>query len=1191
MDRASDSLGNLLRSYRLRAGLSQEDLARRAKISIRTVRNLEQHRVSRPRSQSLEQLSAALQLPADDRHRLRVSAVVAPSLGPDRNLQINVLGPLEVWHRGTLVPPGTAAQQCLLGLLALQPGRTVTRDEIVEVLWGHSPPAAYVNLTQVYVRRLRRILEPDSKTRTEFRVLTRVDRGYRLDPDHVGLDLMTFDKLIEQARQALTDGSVEVAEQALAQALHCWRGRVLGEVEPRLLHHPTAVAATHRRTEAALAYSEAAHQLGLHRQAAAQLGPVAADEPLHESLHAQLMVALAAAGQQAAALQVFEAARQRLIDELGIEPGAELRRAHLRVLRQSLPERQHGDDRIRPAGGAPELTDVTQPDRKVIPAQLPPRVAAFTGRAAVLEQMDLLLTQADNEQTIAVIDGTAGVGKTALAVHWAHRVREQFPDGQLYANLRGYAPGPPSQPIEVLALFLRALGVLPEQVPQQIEEAAALYRSLLADRRMLVLLDNSHDAGQVRPLLPGGPHCRVVVTSRDRLTGLVAVDGARRLTLDVLPEQEAHQLLSRIVGAERLAAESQPAAQLAQACAFLPLALRIAAANLLERPQARILDYLSALRDDNALTALTVHGDDHVAVRSAFDLSYTRLEADARRIFRLLGLAPGPDVTAEAAAALAAFPLSQARRLLDRLADAHLVDQHVPGRYACHDLLRRYAAERLEHDDGEADRHHAAQRLYDYYLHTIDAAAQQLYPGMVRLPLPTGRTPAQPTTHPAQDAFADAAAALAWLDGERPNLMAAIGHAARHGHHQMAGLLADHLRGYFYQCMHVVDWLTAARTALSAAQADDDLRAQAAAQLSLGTYYWYQGRHHLAIDHHARALALARSSGWTDAQAAALGNLGSLYRQLGRLDDAVDHLVNSLHLNKTLGRTTGQACSTVNLGTVWADRGLLDRAEQHFRSALLLYQAAGSRGGEAVCLANLGDTHHTLGRDDVAIDELSRAWAITRDLADRSAEGELVCCLAAVHRDTGHYPEALHLAETALTISQETGDRYTEANARTTLAGVHVCLGRHEVAVEHYQRALRLARDDDYPHLQAQALIGIAAAHQPTRPADARTAIRHALTLTRALRYRVLEGQALTTCAGIEEQLGEKGQAVALATHALAIHRDTGHRLGRARTHLLLARLLSSDQPALSRNHASAARTVLADIGAADPPTRPPSLS
>jgi tetratricopeptide (TPR) repeat protein len=776
---------------------------------------------------------------------------------------------------------------------------------------------------------------------------------------------------------------------------------------------------------------------------------------------------------------------------------------------------------------------------------------------------------------ISAIDGTAGVGKTALAVHWAHRVRDRFPDGQLYVNLRGFAAGPPVAAIDALAGFLRALGLAEERIPVHVEEAAALFRSLLAGRRVLVVLDNAVDAAQVRPLLPAGGGCLALVTSRSRLAGLVARDGATRINLDVLAVEEAGALLARILGSERVAREPDAVAGLAHACAYLPLALRIAAANLLDRADLDIGDYVADLLKGDRLAALEVDGDAEAAVKTTFDLSYARLDPHAQRLFRCIGLVTGPDVTVEAAAALTGTPAQQARRLLDRLAAAHLLDQATTGRYTCHDLLRLYAAERAG-DDPAAERQAALQRLYDHYLQRVDAAAEKLYPQMLRLP---GAAPS--TSVPPDAGFDGVGQALAWLDAERPNLIAAITHTARHGPPAVAWRLTDALRGYFYQGMYAVDWLTALQAAQAAAAAVGDLRAQAATELGLGTYHWSQSHFRQAIDRHTRMVDLARRSGWTDGEGAAVGNLGGLYQAVGQQQRAVEHITQAVGLTRRAGRLGGQALHLTNLGIAQCLLGQLEQAASNHVESLALFRQIGARGGEATALSNLAVARHQLGRLDDARDRLDLALALHREVGDRTKEAEALICLALVHCDLGRYDQALELARTGLALSQDTGRRMDQASALTALATVHHRLGDQRQAVDGHRQAVRLARDANYPQIQTEGLLGLADSLLSLgETGTALTRARHALTLARRLGYQVFEGQALTLLTAIHHRLGDQRQAAEHAQQALTNHRRTGHRLGEARTHLVLGHILrATDRVEQAEEHWRVALDLFTAIG------------
>ncbi|GAB3873696.1 hypothetical protein GCM10029964_014390 [Kibdelosporangium lantanae] len=569
-------LGELLRAHRVRAGLTQQELADRAEVSVRAVRYIEQGRVAKPRAASMRRLAEVVGLVLDGRADVRIS----------------VLGPLGVRTGPGPVDIGPSMPRSLLALLALQPNRVVTREEIVDVLWGEHPPKSALNLVYTYVARLRRSLDPAQP-------IAAAHGGYLLRVDGDGLDSLRFDELADKAR-ALAATEPHAAEAMFVDCLQCWRGAVLSDMPERLRHHPAALALAQRRLATVLTYADLAMDLGRHEQAAVQLQRLSGEDPLHGGLHeglnARLMTALAGSGQQAAALRLFGEVRDRLADELGVRPGIEMREAHLRILQRE----------------SPQVSTVAPVTTRSVPAQLPADVTGFAGREAQLEALDALVPDSDRNTAVVIvaIEGIAGVGKTALAVHWAHRIRHRYPDGQLYVDLRGYASGPPMRPLDALSRFLHALGVPPEQVPIDVDEGMGMYRTLLANRRVLIVLDNASGVDQVRPLLPGSAGCLVLVTSRGRLGGLSAREGAHRLALDGLHPDEARALLARTLGADRMRAEAGSVADLLDACAYLPLALRIAAANLSSGPHAEIAAYTADLRRQGRLAGLSVDGDE-----------------------------------------------------------------------------------------------------------------------------------------------------------------------------------------------------------------------------------------------------------------------------------------------------------------------------------------------------------------------------------------------------------------------------------------------------------------------------------------------------------------------------------------------------------------------------------------------------
>jgi DNA-binding SARP family transcriptional activator len=1056
-------------------------------------------------------------------------------------MRFRVLGPLQVWYGDGWSSIRAAQPRAVLAVLLTEAGQVVSADRLVDELWGEHPPRTALNTIQGYVARLRKMLGDGPETR----LLTR-DRGYLLEVENGTVDSHVFERLVESGQRGVAAGALADGVDQLVEALALWRGPAMHDVPPTPVVTAEVNRLEQRRLTALEARLGAELALGRHVETVDELQRLVAEYPLREQLRCHLMLAMYRCGRRAEALDVYRAGRAVLVAELGMEPGPALRELERAIL---------ADDRT--------LTGTTATIR-VRPAQVPAGVAGFTGRRRRLDQLDGLLTS--RGPAIMIVTGTPGVGKTALVVHWAHRVRDRFGDGQLYVNLRGYAAGQPVRPIDALARFLHALGVPAEQVPTDVEEAAALYRSVLADRRMLVLLDNAHHPDQVRPLLPGAPGCLVLVTSRDSLTGLVARDGARAVRLEVLTDSEATDLLTHLLGRHE-----EGMAELAALCAYLPLALRITAANLGEHTVA---EYCELLRAGNRLAALQVDGDEQAAVRAAFDLSYAALPDDARRLFRLFGLVPGTDVTVAAAAALAGVEPGTAAALLTRLAAAHLLDRYPGDRYGCHDLLRLYASERGEQEDDQAERDEAVRRLYDWYLRTVDAAATLLYPQMRRLSLP-----------PADDAgaaeapgrtFTDNTQALAWLDAERHNLVAAV----RHRPLPVVGLLADALRGYFWMRMYTVDWLAVANAGLAAAAACDDLTAQTGALLSLADAHFRQGLYQQAIEFSTTALDTARRAGWADGEAAALNNLGNLHGVTGRLENAVEFHRTALALNQRIGRLPSQFNNLTNLGMSYLHLGDLRSALARHFDALEISRKIGSPHAEALSLCNLGTVLHALGQFEEAREHLRLASARLQEVGDRGSEIETGNTLAAMLRDTGDTAAALERAQAVLTIARDAGFSRGEVDALNTLGTIHLRLGHQGAAIDHHRQAVALARDTAYRYGETRALIGLAAARRDP------TAAQQAADIASKIGYRVLDGQARVVLAAVHLARDELEAAAGLATRALATHRETGHRLGEIDALLLLAGIADrTGDPEQARARRADATALLADIGAAHPDT------
>jgi tetratricopeptide (TPR) repeat protein len=706
--------------------------------------------------------------------------------------------------------------------------------------------------------------------------------------------------------------------------------------------------------------------------------------------------------------------------------------------------------------------------------------------AALTGLLDRSGEQAPSAIVISAIGGTAGVGKTALALQWAHQIAGRFPDGQLYVNLRGYDPDRPMTAADALAGFLRALGVPGQDIPPEEDEQAARYRSRLAGRRVLIVLDNAGSVEQVRPLLPGTPGCAVLVTSRDALAGLVARDGAARLELDLLPSAEAVGLLGALIGG-RVEDDRAAAETIAGQCCRLPLALRVAAELAASRPDAPLADLACELADEQKrLDLLDADGDPRTAVRAVFSWSYRHLDSDAARAFRLAGLHPGPDFETYAAAALTGGSLEQARHLLDLLARAHLIQPARPGRYGMHDLLRAYARE-LAAGDGEEEQRAALTRLFDHYLYAASMAIGTLYPTEQR------RRPRIPSPASPVPPFTERVPARAWLEAERACLVAVTVHAAERGWPSHATRLSMTVfryldSGYYPEAIIVHGYaLLAARrtgehvaeaTALNAlglvdlhlgrfGQAADHFRQalacsreagdrvrEARALGNLGIVSFLEGSYRQAISDYEQALTLHRESGDRISQVLVLNNLSIIDRRQGRYLQATEHCEQAMALAREAGDLDFEALVLVNLGLVDLRLGRYQLAADRFRRALLIRRERGSRSGEAEAYTSLGDAELRLGRHREAIDHHRRALAMFREMGDRSSEAQALNSLGDVLITTGQPGDARAQNAAALGLAGQVGDRYEQARAHYGLARACDADGDPGQAVRHWRRAL-----------------------------------------------------------------------------------------------------------------------------------------
>lgn len=718
-----------------------------------------------------------------------------------------------------------------------------------------------------------------------------------------------------------------------------------------------------------------------------------------------------------------------------------------------------------------------------VPHQLPMDVYAFTGRARELAMLDALaftgLEEAGRAVVVSAVSGTAGVGKTALTVHWAHRVANRFPDGQLYLDLRGYGPEPPVEPADALARLLRGLGVAGPQLPAESAERATLYRTLLAGRRMLVVLDNAATAEQARLLLPGAPSCFVVVTSRDHLAGLVAREGARRIGLDALTTDEAVTLLrilisprtKRQLAAPNLAelADRAELTELAERCSRLPLALRIAAEVASADPARGPSELLAGLRDEQRrLDLLDVAGDPRTAMRSVFSWSYQHLTKAGARAFALLGLHPSREFDVFALAALSDADLGQASTLLSELVRVHLIEPVGEEGFAMHDLLRAYAAERADEACTPEERHDALSRLFDHYLGTAAAAMNTLYPHE-RHSRPDPGPPRAP--HPAVE---DPEAAAHWLEQRRGALVAAGLYAARHGRSQHCVDISRVLWRAFEVGGHYQDALSLHRAAVHAAVEGEP--GHAAALVNLGNVHWWLGEHNMARTYFEQALKGYRRTSDRDGEARALARLGLVHERLGDYLAAAEHMIQSLECYRAAKNRHGEGSQLLNLGALNRRVGNREQAMRELRQAAEIFVDLEDSRLEGYALGNLAVVVSEVGQHDEALAHLERALELCRRTGDRGGEGSALSTIGVVYARAGQYTSALEYLRRGLAVSRETGDRSLETETLNSLGETLLAIEHPDAALTRHRAALELADRTGDRFEQARALSGLSAA-------------------------------------------------------------------------------------------------------------------
>jgi DNA-binding SARP family transcriptional activator len=1001
-------------------------------------------------------------------------------------MRFRMLGSLEVQTGGDWTSIGAPKWRAVLARLLLASGQIVPTDTLIHEVWGDIPPARASNMISIYVLRLRRFIGDH-----EGKLLRTHSPGYQLRIGSGDLDTQRFTALLRQGQQALSDHNPETATRLLTEAEELWRGDALADVPPSPFVEAEANRLNELRQSATELRLGAGVASGRYRDAVPELRRLLADQPLKEELWLLLLRALDGAGRRAEALAAYDQARTVLSDQLGVDPGPELRDLFARLLRDEplstavtaprpaapppatgrsarkpatpadpgprpgaeTRDRGHdpGEIPAGPAGtGASESTAGTagsialgridtgaaadQAPAEPVPGetrpmQLPADIVDFTGREIHVRHVCDLLSpggSADNPGAVpvALVAGAGGLGKTTLAIHAAHRMRSVYPDGQLYVDLQGAGPRP-AAPADVLARLLRDLGVDGARIPASLEERAALYRTHLNGRRILVVLDNARDAAQVRPLLPGSASCAVIVTSRSRLPDLV---GGGLVHLDVLDDAEALALFSRIVGTDRAAAEPDATAELLVTCAGLPLAIRICAARLAARRQWTIRWLADRIGDEHhRLDELRV-GD--LAVRASFEVSFASLPGPLTpdgiapaRAFRMLGLWQGSSIDLSAAAALLGESEDPAADVLEFLVDAHLLESSAPDCYSFHDLLRVYAAERAMLEEAEETRRDAIQRIATWYLHTGSAADEVVAPQRERVKL----EPLSPGCQPL--AFRDIGAALTWCQRERANIVTASRQAADYGLHDIAWKIPVAVLGCFNTLSFRTEWLTAHLIALSSAQRADDRHGEAWVLNNLGMVSIQQ---HMddAIGYFEQAQAISREIGDRSGEAQAANNLADAYLRLGRPEEALEPLKRALTLYVEAGHRYGEGIALNNMGEVYLDLGQLEDAIDSIQAARRIFTEVKTLRGEGYAAHNLGRAYLGLGRSDQAAAFFGQALDIRQRSGDRHSQAVTLLFLGRAQRRIGKAENARKSWTDALAIFSELGDQDEESVAQ-----------------------------------------------------------------------------------------------------------------------------------------------------------------
>lgn len=965
-------------------------------------------------------------------------------------VDFRILGPVELQVNGQPYSFGSPKERCVLAVLLYELGQPVAIDSLIDRVWGENLPESPRASLYSYLSRLRRNLK--RATGNDHTLLRSRSGYYALDGDPGAVDLHRFRALRAQARR-IGDGGDDIrAAELLREAEQLWRGTPLAGLSGVWAERVRA-ALEEERLAATMDRIRVELRLGRHTDLVGELADLAALHPFNETLVEHLMIALYRCGRQAEALEAYRQTRRRLLAELGSEPGLGLRNLHQSILNEDpvlVPEPV-----VRPAPPSVQANS------------LPRDNPDFTGRAA---ELDKLFGWIDSERaqstvTVVTIGGMAGVGKTTFAVHAAHLLSDRYPN-LFYLGLHAHDPiEEPMDPASGLGILLRTLGVPPERIPATLEERATLWRTQLASRPALVILDDANDPDQIKPLLPGAANCLVLVTCRRRMLEL---PGTSWLPLDVLRSDEAASLFTHVAGPERVR-DPAAIARVVSLCGYLPLAIQLAGSRFRSHPTWSTTDLASRLsRSQDHLDEILAEDRE---VAASLELSYRYLTNGQQRLLRQLALHPGAEFSVYAAAAASDGSLVETEQALEALLDHHLLEELEPGRFTYHDLIREYAWHRAQLDDPGSDRRRTMHRILDYYLCLADRAASIVYPFHRRIDVKLTYVPAD---MPQLSARRDS---RKWMDVERVNIFSIIHYAARNGWplhvSQLACILAKFLDawGYWHEAV------TMHRLAVRAWREVGDSCGEARALTDLCFILGRTGRYAEALECVRDALTIFRDQANRAGEAEALDRMGLILWQSSRYDEAFSHHEQALAIRRSLNDRRGEADALGHGAMSLLRTSRYKEALKYITKALAIYREIGDLRGEGHSLNNMADAQQRLGFYEEALDRYQQALVISRDLGDRQGEAILFNNIGDVYQRTGRYQDSVQCYREALGVYRDIGDRRCEADALNNIGAAFQGSGQYGEALSNHEKALAIAHEIAEPYQEAKSLWNIGNAH------------------------------------------------------------------------------------------------------------------